>query len=271
MPKIIILSDLHIKNNVRHDEYLKYFGYIKEQLLRYEPDYVLFCGDLFHSKTTLSPDSFTYAYKFLKMLSICPNTQVVVLAGNHDMNEKNLDKLDAITPLFEHLDSERYFYCKTANDIFYEDVAFRPYPLSDKSNWKFDRNGIADSEILIGLYHGPLNGVKTDLGFVFSEGRDVKEFESCDYLFCGDIHSLTDYTETGTKISVGNPIQQDFGENTRKGMWLYEIESRTKFQRQFIEIPNYFPYITLNAGEDIPTLTEADKVRFRIFSNISYE
>lgn len=269
--KILIISDLHIRNNVRHDEYLLYFQYIEEQIFKYKPDYILFCGDLFHSKTTLSPDSFTYAYKFLKMLTICPNTQVVVMAGNHDMNEKNLDKLDAITPLFEHLDSERYYYCKTSNDIFFEDVAFRPYPLSDKGNWRFDRNGISDSEILIGIYHGPLNGVKTDLGFVFSEGRDVKEFENCDYLFCGDIHSLTDYTESGSKISVGNPIQQDFGEHTKKGMWLYEIESRTQFQRRFIEIPNYFPYITLNAGESIPYLAAAQKVRFRIFSNLSHE
>jgi len=271
MIKLIVLSDLHIKNNVRHDEYDIYFKYIELQLIKHKPDYVLFCGDLFHSKTILSPDAFTYAYKFLKILSICTNTQVIVMAGNHDMNEKNLDKLDAITPLFEHLDSKRYYYCKTANDIFYEDIAFRPYPLSDKNNWKFDRNKIAESEILVGIYHGPLNGVKTDLGFVFSDGKDVKEFDSCNYLFCGDIHSLTDYDKIGSKISVGNPIQQDFGENVVKGMWLYEIEDATTFNRQFIQIPNYFPYITLNVGDNIPNLQDAIKIRFRLFSDKSLE
>lgn len=266
--RILVISDLHIKNNVRHEEYSVYFDYILKKILENEPDFIVFCGDLFHSKTTLSPDSFVYAYKFLKMLGICVNTRVVILAGNHDMNEKNLDKLDAISPLIEHLDSSRYTYTKTASDVDFGNIVFRPYPLTDKENWKFDRN---HDKIMVGLYHGPLNGVKTDLGFVFTEGRDVKEFECCDYLFCGDIHSITDYTENGSKISVGNPIQQDFGEDTKKGMWLYDIQSRTSFSRRFIEIPNYYPFMTLKVGDSIPYLAAAKKVRFRIFSDSSHE
>lgn len=269
--KILVLSDLHLRNHVRHDEYLLYFEYIKDLLEKNRPDYVLFCGDLFHSKTTLSPDSYQYAYYFLKLLGICTNTQVVVLAGNHDMNEKNLDKLDAISPLFQHLDPEKYFYCKTATDIFYDDVAFRPFPLSDKENWRFDRDELLSSEILIGLYHGPLNGVKTDLGFTFTEGRDVSEFSACDYLFCGDIHSRTDYTSNGSKISVGNPIQQDFGEDSVKGIWLYDILSKTEFTREFIKIPNFFPYVTLNIPDRLPELPDAKGIRLRVFSNRSHE
>lgn len=269
--KLIILSDVHLRNHVRHDEYLLYFQYIRDILERVNPDYVIFCGDLFHSKTTLSPDSYLYAYQFLRILGICTNTQVIVLAGNHDMNEKNLDKLDAISPLFEHLDPQQYFYCKTSDDLFYDNVAFRPYPLTDKENWKFGRDNISQSEILIGLYHGPLNGVKTDLGFTFTDGRDVSEFSACDYLFCGDIHSRTDYTIEGTKISVGNPIQQDFGESSVKGMWLYDIKSKTEFSRNFIEIPNFFPYLTLNIPETLPDLPISRGIRIRIFSNKSHE
>lgn len=272
MPKIIILSDLHLKNHVRHDEYLIYFKYIQDILERICPDYVIFCGDLFHSKTTLSPDSYQYAYQFLRILGICTNTQVVVLAGNHDMNEKNLDKLDAISPLFEHLDSKQYHYYKEAKDEYFDqNIRIRPYPLSDKLNWRFDRPENYENDILLGIYHGPLNGVKTDLGFVFTEGRDVSEFEACDYLFCGDIHSRADYTENGSKISVGNPIQQDFGESPLKGMWFYDIYSRTEFKRHFIEIPNFYPYITLNIPDELSDLPVAKGIRIRIFSDKSHE
>lgn len=275
--KAIILSDIHIRNNVRHDEYVEYFEYIKNIILDIKPDYAFFCGDLFNSKTTLSPDSFQYAYQFLRILGICTNTIVIVLAGNHDMNEHNLDKLDAISPLFEHLDHKQYYYCKEAKDIhFDENIRIRPYPLSDKGNWKFDRSEIDINDIVIGLYHGPLNGVKTDMGFTFSNGMDVKEFYACNYLFCGDIHSRMDYLEDRSKISVGNPIQQDFGEDILKGMWLYDITSQTVFTRRFIQIPNFYPFITLQTvypiiRGDLPFLPEAKGIRFRIYSDKSHE
>ena len=108
--KLVVCSDLHIRNNVRHGEYVRYFDYIFSVLQTISPEYILFCGDLFHSKTTLSPDSYSYAFYFLNMLGKLATKKVFVLAGNHDMNEKNLEKLDAITPLFEHLDHNKIKY-----------------------------------------------------------------------------------------------------------------------------------------------------------------
>ena len=39
----------------------------------------------------------------------------------------------------------------------------------------------------VGLYHGPLNGSVTDLGFNV-EGDDIAIFDGMDYVLCGDIH-----------------------------------------------------------------------------------
>jgi len=41
----------------------------------------------------------------------------------------------------------------------------------------------------IGLFHGPIVGLYTDIGYKFETGYEVSKFEGCDIVLCGDIHA----------------------------------------------------------------------------------
>ena len=40
----------------------------------------------------------------------------------------------------------------------------------------------------IGLFHGPIQGLTTDIGYKFEDGFDTARFKGCDLVLCGDIH-----------------------------------------------------------------------------------
>jgi hypothetical protein len=44
------------------------------------------------------------------------------------------------------------------------------------------------SNVKIGLFHGPIVGLTTDVGYKFEEGFDTHRFMGCDIVLCGDIH-----------------------------------------------------------------------------------
>lgn len=254
--RFALISDLHLRNHARHDEYKEYFQIIKNILKEKQPDFVIFGGDLAHSKTNLSPDYFQLAYEFLNILQVYDYTKVIIIPGNHDCAERNLEKLDAISPLMKHFENRQYggqssyYYLKESDkDVKFDNYVFRSYSILDRNNWKYDRHNLQQSDILIGLFHGPLKGAKTDLGYIFDHAEEVNKFECCDFLWCGDIHSHYAYNDSESFISIGNPIQQDFGEKLNKGIVIYDIQDRTIFNKEWIQIPTLYPYVTLNINE----------------------
>jgi hypothetical protein len=38
------------------------------------------------------------------------------------------------------------------------------------------------------LFHGPIIGLYTDIGYKFETGYEVDKFDGCDLVLCGDIH-----------------------------------------------------------------------------------
>lgn len=259
MHKIAVLSDIHIKTNSRHNEYKEYFEKLYNSLREQSPTEIVICGDIFHSKTSQSPEAYWLCFDFfINLMGIAP---LHIIPGNHDLNERNVQRMDAIWPVFENLMEKQIYYYRRAFDSHemipwnvsknIPRVRFRSYSIMDKSNWNFTRDDLDDdTTILIGLYHGPLKGAKTDLGFIFEAAEDYKKFECCDFLFCGDIHNRFDYDSDGRFISVGNLIQQDFGESLKKGYYIYSIKSRIDFERKFVELPNLYPYLTIECGDD---------------------
>lgn len=276
--RIAVLSDIHIRANSRHSEYREYFNLLYDELKSLNLDCIFICGDVFHSKTVQSPDSYLLCFEFFNKLRNI--AELHILAGNHDLNEKNLDKLDAITPVVDNIntkDFEYIIYYKTSKDVCFGRVSedgpefiFRSYSLLDKDKWNYSREGIEDESVLIAMYHGPLKGVKTDIGYIFSNAKDVSDFSQVDFMFCGDIHTKFNYCDH-RKISVGNLIQQDFGEALDKGFMVYDIFDKNRFKYEYIQLPNIYPYVTLQVGQpvDEQLLKIARGVRIRILSTES--
>jgi DNA repair exonuclease SbcCD nuclease subunit len=73
------------------------FKDLKLKLEKEKPDFIIHCGDIVHSKTVMSPGLVQLISEFLTMLSDIAPTYLIL--GNHDINLRNPDREDAISPI----------------------------------------------------------------------------------------------------------------------------------------------------------------------------
>lgn len=100
------------------------------------------------------------------------------------------------------------------------------------------------SNLNIGLFHGPIQGLYTDIGYKFEEGFDSSKFKGCDVVLCGDIHKRQVIDIPGGKKAymIGSTIQQNFGERIAKhGYGVYDTETG---QYDFVDLPNPKPFLS---------------------------
>lgn len=262
--KIIQISDIHINNNKRHEEYAEQFMQLIEKCKKicsqYEKDEtrIVICGDLFQSKNNISPILYTFTSAFLRQLEEI--TRVYVISGNHDLLENNLSKKDAISALFETaafsntflLDKELEYRSGCIIDdnvtwVLYSiyDGYVTPHDLtSNKVNYKDNK--------IFGLYHGMIVGSKMDNGTVSESGLSCDEFKECDAVLCGHIHKFQEIRKNGVPIVYSSSlIQQNYGETvTQHGFCVWDVETLTY---EFIEMETIYGLfdVEINSIEDI--------------------
>ena len=99
--KIVHFSDLHLRLFKDHDLYKRI---IKDMLVKFEeikPDRIVFTGDLVHSKNQMTPELIeVVAWVLTECAKIC---KIVLIPGNHDFLNNNLNRLDALTPIIDSL------------------------------------------------------------------------------------------------------------------------------------------------------------------------
>ena len=96
------ISDIQIRNLKRHTEYEEVFNRLYEKVKENKDNAVAYIGgDIAHSKTDMSPELVDQLSRLFKNLSdIVP---LLIIAGNHDCNLNNLNRLDCLTPIVENL------------------------------------------------------------------------------------------------------------------------------------------------------------------------
>ena len=240
--KIVFISDLHIRNVSRYSEYKEIFKKTVNKIKSLNPDYIINGGDTFHQKLVLSPESIYLAKRFFTDLGkICP---VYSIVGNHDCNLNNLNRMDAISAVFKNI----------PNNIVLK--LSQLYKLDDEINLgicsifdseeKWPLNGLDKDKINIALYHGPLDGAKTDSNYKLdTTSINPKIFNNYDFVFAGDIHSRFPYDKAQKMWSIGNLIQQNFGESDKKGFLVLKINDEG-YEIKFELIKNDYNHITLN-------------------------
>jgi DNA repair exonuclease SbcCD nuclease subunit len=231
-------ADLHIRLYKRHDEYreqfVKFFTSVKEHMsnnnLKREEVRIVIAGDIVHSKNQMTPELIDIVtWLFNKCCDIC---ETVVILGNHDFLANNMDRMDALSPIISTLNNPELKFLKHTGCYEDNNVVWCVYghmegskrPEIEESKQKY-----GDDKIYIGLYHDPLVGLKTNIGFEFEDGQDISIFEGCDMVMCGDIHYRQVLNYHGTPIvQVGSLIQQDFGESPKDhGYLVWDVGSRT--------------------------------------------
>lgn len=247
--KIIHASDIHIRNVKRHDEYQEQFDrFINEARTIVDGNYsynevrIVLAGDLFHQKIQTSNEQTTLFSWFIRELeTICP---VVIICGNHDFMESNIERLDTITPIIKLMNLPNVKYVDMilnykSGCLVDDNLVWCLYSIFDgysKPDVSIERINNPDKKF-IGLFHGPLTGAKTDTGYEFEHGVSVGIFDGCDVVLCGDIHkrgviefdseiSVGGVKETRMAVYSGSLIQQDQGESVSShGFLLWDVET----------------------------------------------
>jgi DNA repair exonuclease SbcCD nuclease subunit len=251
--RIVHFSDLHIRLFKDHELYRKILNQALSEWRTLNPDRIVFTGDLVHSKNQMTPELVEFiAWLLTECASI---TKTIVIIGNHDFLESNNSRLDALTPVIDSIKNDNIVYYK--NRGVYED---------DNINWcvysLMDHNIPPDipnnNKLNIGLFHGPVQGLKTDVGYKFEDGFEVNKFKGCDIVFCGDIHKrqVFDIPNGKKAYMIGSTIQQNYGESLNNhGYGVYEVE---KDEYTFVDLPNPKPFLKfkIESFEDLVNGTE---------------
>ena len=246
--KLAHLADTHIKNLKYHTEYKIVFNKIYETLKEEQVDYIIHCGDIAHTKTQISPEFVEMAADFFRNLSAIAPTYIIL--GNHDGNLTNDSRQDALTPIVNALNLKNLYLLKKSGETKLKDnFTLNVLSVFDEEGWvePSDQNAVN-----IALYHGSVNGVKTDTGFVLEKAdHDISIFKGHDYAFLGDIHKTNQTLDTDGKIRYpGSTLQQNHGETNDKGFLIWDIQNKHSFDCRHVLIQNPNPFITVELKED---------------------
>ena len=239
--KLVHFSDLHIRLFKDHELYRSILNDMFNKFREINPDRIVFTGDLVHSKNQMTPELIEFVAWVLTECSKI--TKTVLIIGNHDFLENNMSRLDALTPIIESLENENIVYYKNRGVYQDDNIDWVVYSLMEHNIppdiEKTDR-------VKVGLFHGPVQGLTTDIGYKFETGFETDKFKGCDLVLCGDIHKRQIFNIPNGKKAymVGSTIQQNFGETIRKhGFGIYDVIND---KYEFVDLNNPKPFLAFS-------------------------
>lgn len=252
--KIFHISDIHIRLYRRSREYQS----VLENLIsiinerKDKNSIIIVTGDIFHSKTEMSPESVSLGTLFLNKLSqILPT---IVIAGNHDANLSNNNRLDSLSPLISIINeyNKNLLYYKETGWYFYQNLNIWVASVFDE---RMPQQFPDNNNINICLYHGCVNDPLVN-GIPMKSKFSVKDFQGFDFGLLGDIHNGALVSKDPLISYAGSLLQLNFGEQQDShGILLWHLDEK-RLER--IDVPNDYSFynVVVQNGEiiDIPNI-----------------
>lgn len=262
--KIIHCADIHIRTYRMHEEYKEVFTTFINECKEFAKDFkydeirIVIVGDLVHQKITISNEQLMLTTWLLRELSKIG--KVVIVAGNHDLLENNKDRVDSITPMIELLDNDNIAFYKGKECYEDENVVWCNYSIfhkNERPDIESARVEFGNDKTYVGLYHAPLAGASTDVGYKFEESTSLEIFGGCHMVLLGDIHKRQKLDYNGIPIVYPSSlIQQNFGESvSNHGYLIWDIETKTYIEKD-IETRFGFYQFKINSLSDIDNQAE---------------
>jgi DNA repair exonuclease SbcCD ATPase subunit/DNA repair exonuclease SbcCD nuclease subunit len=256
MIKILHISDIHIRNNERFDEYEEIFNKLYLKIEEEKPEIIVIAGDLFDNFIEISNEAKVFASDFLTKLSTYAEIRIV--HGNHDLRKKALTRVNSVLALVKILKNKKIVYfkdCDFYNDKIFKQIIWVNHPYGTKNNnpWRNIIHIKDESKIYISLFHDPVYGCKTAIGEIFDKPDNIptSEFDNSDYVMLGDIH-LIQYFRNKQIAYAGSLIQQNHGEHPYgHGGLIWEIEDSKKFNVREFEIKSDINFINFYINQDV--------------------
>ena len=257
--KIVHIADIHIRTYRLHEEYKEVFitflDQLRDQIKGFDKSEVRIAvvGDLVHQKIIISNEQLILGTWFLRKLEeIAP---VIIVAGNHDLLENNKDRVDSISPMVQFLPDTNINYFKESKCYLDDNIVWCVYSIfeeNERPDIESARKLFGDDKTYVGLFHGPIIGLTTDLGYEIDHGASLDIFEGCDMVMCGDIHKRGYQILKNIKIAMPSSlIQQNFGENiTKHGYLMWDVEKK-EFTEHDVKNNNPFYNFKIKSLEDL--------------------
>jgi DNA repair exonuclease SbcCD nuclease subunit len=273
--KIYHFSDVHCRLYTRHQEYREVFGRLFAEIRKRGVDNAIICitGDVAHMKNDISPElSDLMSELFHGCAELCPT---YVFPGNHDFNEANRDKMDAITPVANAMKNPRLKYVRDSEVIVHDDIVISHMSIWDgPDNWKLSPD-VPNAKRKIATYHGTVEGCITEIGFAgFSKQLPLSTFDGFDVVLLGDVHKLSYFGDKQNMAYPSSLIQQDYGEHPDEhGFLEWDLDT---CKATFIPVHNDYSMrtikidsgVTLNDVKNISGITPKTSVRI-IYDHVS--
>ena len=258
------ISDIQIRNLKRHREYEEVFNGLYEEVKKYPDNAVAYIGgDIAHSKTEMSPELIDQLSRLFKNLSDIVPT--IIIAGNHDCNLNNLNRLDCLSPIVENLNHPNLHYLKRTGIYTCADTDFIVWDVWDKEKDYIKAKDVPGDRTKVVLFHGTVDRSETDLGFKLPSKVKMSMFKGYDLGLLGDIHKRQHLNDEETISYCGSLVQQNHGEDIGKGYLLWDVPAR---KSEYIEIHNDYGYYTINIDDgklpDLSDLPNKPRVRVRV-------
>lgn len=253
--KIYHISDVHIRNFKRHDEYARVFNrlyrILKKEVKANKNSLICLTGDIVHAKTDITPELIQEVQLFFSTLANIAPT--LLIPGNHDANLNNDHRLDSLTPIVNALNHPNFLYLKKSEVVQLGGVHFSHWSVFDKPEKYIKANEI-DSDYKIALYHGPVYGALLEGNYTLKDGGiKIEDFDGFDLALLGDIHKRQFLNESRTIAYPGSLIQQNQGEELKHGFMIWDLTTRSG---EFVDIHNDTAFYTMEVisgvYQDVP-------------------
>jgi len=258
------ISDIQIRNLKRHKEYEEVFEGLYKEVRKNKDNAVAYIGgDIAHSKTDMSPELIDQLSRLFKNLAdICPT---IIIAGNHDCNLNNLNRMDCLTPIVKNLNHSNLHYLKRTGVYTCADTDFIVWDVWDKEKDFIKAKDVPGDRTKVVLFHGTVDKCETDLGFNLPSDVKITKFKGYDLGLLGDIHKRQHLNKEETISYCGSLVQQNHGEDIGKGYLLWDVAT---LKSKYIEIPNDYGYYTINIDNntlpDLSDLPKKPRLRVRV-------
>ena len=269
MKFIYHISDIHIRNQERHEEYRHVFNNLRNEIKKDSNEKIIvITGDVFHEKCNLSPESIILFKEFISRLNKLGT--IIIIDGNHDVNINNDKRKSGICASLKRLNtSGTIHYLNQDNlSVKIDNINFI-LTVMDKQVLKIENK--KEDEIYIGLYHGTLYKSKIDNGYEIDNEKYIKagDFKEYNLVMLGDIHKHQYMNKEKTIAYASSLIQQSYGESVDKhGIIKWDIEKK---EGEFIEIHNEIAYVKCNLTKEGFNILGDIKTKSKLNVEINYE
>ncbi|GAB5372400.1 hypothetical protein AAMO2058_001662100 [Amorphochlora amoebiformis] len=175
----------------------------------------------------------------------------LIIPGNHDLNLKNRETSDSLLSILHRVTLDNVMYLRDSGVYCYRNLIFGISSVIDDEIVTIDHINTALQNQTqtrnfkkIALFHGTVDGARTDLGFQLPGHTRASSFDGYDVALLGDVHKFQ-YLDKDKRVAyAGSLIQQNHGESENNhGFLLWDLKNSSSHH---VSVPNSYGFRTLH-------------------------